>query len=448
MGLLLGALSPSRLLAQAPEPSEDPTSDATEQDTAPAPEASGAATEEPAPGGPAPASEAPSPSAPAAAEPQASFKPGRGLVVTSADGNYELGVVVRSQFLSIVEHGRDIDPRQTFQIRRLRLSSSGHIATPTLKYRMELGFGPREINTLNGVPQTSPLIDMVVDWQRFRDVNVRVGQFKVPLDRQHIMPFFRLHFIDRAITDAEFTFDRDAGVVLRSENLFGLDLLHYDVGIFTGDGRNSFQPSNFGLTYVARVEALPFGFFDDYSQGDFERSDFRLSVGAAYLLIDDAPRDRGILGAAPADGGTTDIQVATADLLVKYRGFTGLAAFFFRDSRRNPGPLVDDAGMPILGPDGAPLQIAPSRDGIGFLAEGGYLLPWWPLELGLRYAILDGARRPLRDALIRQEEFAGAVNYYFARHQLKLGVNYARLALDGDYAGSLGRLNTLLQAAF
>lgn len=403
-----------------------------------------------APGRALPAvSVSPTPAAGAPAVPvSATFSPYRGLVVTSADGAYELGIGMRFQFLSIVEHTRGADVRQAFQVRRARFGSTGHVVSPDLKYRLELAFGPREVNTLAGTPQTSPLLDVVVDWQRLRDLNVRVGQYKVPFDRQRIIPFFKLQFIDRALTDTEFTFDRDVGLDLHSSNLFGLGVLRYNLGVFTGDGRNSFELGNLGLTYVARAELLPFGMFDDYSEGDFEHGGLRASLGFAYLLIDDAPRDRGILGARPADGGTTDIQVATADALVQLRGLSLLSAVFYRNSRRNPGPLVDGDGAPLLGSDGGPLDIAPSRDGIGFLAQGGYLLPFLPLELAARYAVVDGTDARNRDGLARAEEFAGAVNYYFARHHLKLQANFARIAQNGDYGGALSRALLQLQAAF
>jgi hypothetical protein len=362
------------------------------------------------------------------------------VVIGSADGNYELGLGMRFQFLSIVEQVPDAELRQTFQVRRARLGSTGHLVSPFLKYRLELSVGPREVNTRDGVPQTSPLLDVVVDWQRLRDVNVRLGQYKVPFDRQRIIPFFKLQFIDRALTDAEFTFDRDVGVDLHSSDLFGLGAVRYNLGVFTGDGRNSFELGNLGLTYVARVELFPFGLFDDYSEVDFERGGLRASIGAAYLSIRDAPRDRGILGATPADGGTTDMQVATVDLLLKLEGWSILAAAFLREGSRNPGALVDDAG--------APLAVAPSRDGTGLLVQGGYLLPFLPLELAGRYAIVDGTSERGHDGLLRAEEFAAAVNYYFAQHQLKLQANYAMIAQNGDYSGALGRTLVQLQAAF
>lgn len=374
-------------------------------------------------------------------EPHISFKPGRGAVITSGDGNYEFGAHVRLQFLSIVEHSSNTDTIGTFQLRRARLGSTGHIGRPYLKYRLELSFGPREVNPLDGVPQTSPLLDANFDWMRYRDVNVRAGQYKVPLDRQRIIPFFRLQFVDRAITDTEFTFDRDLGLDLHSDDLFGLNLLRYNLGVFTGDGRNSFVLNSSGLTYVARVSLFPFGLFDDYSEGDFERGDLRLSLAGGYLFIQDAPRDRGIFnGAAPADGGTTDLQVATADALLLFRGLSVMSAVFYRKGERNPGSLTDDAGTPI--------PAAPSRDGVGLLAQGGYLLPWFPLEIAARYAVLDGTDVEGRNGLPRSEEFAGALNYYVSRHQLKLQTNYSRIVQNGDYAGSLGRLHVQVQAAF
>ena len=227
---------------------------------------------------------------------------------------------------------------------------------------------------------------------------------------------------------------------LHSEDLFGLNLLRYNLGVFTGDGRNSFLLNDSGLTDMARLSLFPFGLFDDSSEGDFEHGDLQLSLAGAYLLIQDAPRDHGILGGVPADGGTTDLQVATADALLQFRGVSLLSAFFYRKGERNPGSLD--------GADGEAIDAAPSRDGVGFLAQGGYLLPWFPLEVAARYAVVDGSHAEGRDGLPRSEEFAGALNYYVSRHQLKLQANYTRIAQNGDYAGSLGRLHLQLQAAF
>jgi hypothetical protein len=372
------------------------------------------------------------------------FKPGRGLVVTSADGNYELGVGLRAQFLSTIQDASDADPQQSFQVRRARFGSTGHILSPQLKYRIELAVSPRDVNTQRGVPQTSPLFDFFVDLVHLRDASLRIGQYKVPFDRERIISSAKLQFVERAITDAEFTLERDIGMDVHSDNLLGLNLFRYYLGIYPGEGRNSFDLGNFGLLYLARAEVLPFGLFDDYSEGDLERTGFRLSVGAAYASMDDAPRDHGILGAAPADGGTSDMQVATADVMVKFEGFSALSELIWRKSERNPGPLADAA----LDEAGDPIGVTPTRDGLGFLIQGGYVLLPVPLELVLRYAVLDGSNSPNRDALIRMEEFAGGLSYYFSGHPVKLQADYTLLAENGDYEGGIKRARVQLQVGF
>ncbi len=384
----------------------------------------------------------------AATEPKVAFKSGRGLVVTSADGNNELGIGVRVQVLSTIEHASGDETTQGIQLRRARLGSSGHILTRNLKYKLEIAISPRDVNTRDGLPQTSPLFDFYVDYQRFRDFNLRVGQYKVPFDRQRIISSGKLQLVDRAITDAEFTLERDIGLDLHSDDFLGLGLFRYYLGIYPGEGRNAFEQGDFGLFYLARAEIMPFGLFDDYSETDFDRTGPRLSIGAAYALLDDAPRDHGILGAAPADGGTTDIQVATADVMGKAYGLSVLSEFFWRNSRRNPGPLTDAQGAPLLDQDGAPLEVTPSRDGAGLLLQAGYLLPAWPLEIAARYSVLDGTDRPNRDGLTRLEEFAGGLSYYFAEHTVKLQTDFTSLALNGDYSNATSRLRVQLQAGF
>jgi hypothetical protein len=383
-----------------------------------------------------------------AAEPKVTFKSGRGMVVTSAEGSYEFGIGVRGQFLSTVEDSANAAATQSFQLRRARLGSSGYILSRDLKYKLEIAISPRDVNTRNGVPQTSPLFDFYVDYQALRDFSLRIGQYKVPFDRQRIISSGKLQLVDRAITDAEFTLERDIGVDLHSDDFLGLGLFRYYLGIYPGEGRNAFEPGNFGLMYLARGEVMPFGPFDDYSETDFERTGLRVSVGGAYAVIDDAPRDHGILGAVPADGGTSDVKVATADVMLKIFGFSALSEVFWRSSRRNPGPLIDADGSPLLDADGNPLEVTPSRDGTGFLIQGGYLLPILPLEVVARYALVDGSDRPDRDALTRLEEFAGGLGYYFSEHAVKLQADYTQLALNGDYAGATSRVRVQLQVGF
>ena len=72
--------------------------------------------------------------------------------------------------------------------------------------------------------------------------------------------------------NAEFTLDRDLGLDIRSKDLFGLDKLRYYAGVYIGEGRNTSNKTigagDQGLLYIGRVEIMPLGSFDDYSEAD------------------------------------------------------------------------------------------------------------------------------------------------------------------------------------
>ena len=88
--------------------------------------------------------------------------------------------------------------------------------------------------------------------------------------------------------------------------------------------------------YLARFEYLPFGIFKDYSESDFERlSRPGLSIGAAYSYAPNAGGTKVNRNGAPADGGTTDIHSANADMTFKYKGFSAAGEFHYRDGARD-----------------------------------------------------------------------------------------------------------------
>jgi hypothetical protein len=196
--------------------------------------------------------------------------------------------------------------------------------------------------------------------------------------------------------------------------------LGYQAGVFMGDGRNAFELDTLGMLYVARIEVRPLGSFEDGDEPDLERTPRpRFKLAGAYAYHDDAPGDRGVHGNVPADGGTTDIHHATADLLGKWKGLSVQGAFHWRKARRrNPGDAVDELGMPI--------PVAPPLDAIGWLGQIGWLVPKIDLELVGRYS---GVRR-LGDGsgeLAFRDELGGGVGYYFFGHGLKLQLDYFRL---------------------
>ncbi len=141
-------------------------------------------------------------------------------MVKTADDRLSFGVRARAQLRSTFVHVGDSDTSET-QVRTIRLILGGHVLSPDIRYTVQLAFGGNDFETGN----SSPIFDAYVDYTRFRDLNIRVGQFFVPFDRARSVREFALQFVDRQIAVRELNLDRDVGVMLSSSNLFGLQEL-------------------------------------------------------------------------------------------------------------------------------------------------------------------------------------------------------------------------------
>jgi phosphate-selective porin OprO and OprP len=172
---------------------------------------------EPVPPPQQPAPSAPPEKAPASPPPSVTAEPGRGIVVKTADNRYSFGVRARLQLRSTFVHFGDSDTSET-NIRTLRLFLSGNVLSPDIRYTVQLAFGGNDFET----GSSSPIFDAFVDYTRFRDLNIRVGQFFVPFDRARTIREFALQLVDRQLAVRELSLDRDVGVMLSSSNLFGL----------------------------------------------------------------------------------------------------------------------------------------------------------------------------------------------------------------------------------
>jgi len=440
---LMQAAPASRQLVDAP-------------DAVPTPERPQVATEPPAAVAPAPEgppAEAPSRKAAVKVE-KFKFKPGKGFEFATKDGKYALTIRARLQVRYDLEHpnvpGQPIE--HVIQIRRARLQLAGNVFGKHNRYYIQFGFSPRDM--LGGLPDDSPGIrynpvrDARLEFTYLRDFTIWVGQTKVPFSRQRLISSGNQQFVDRSSVNEEFNLDRDIGLQVRSDDIGGIGRLKYALGVFMGDGRNAYQLTHTGALYVGRVTVMPLGKFEDESEGDLERlKKPGLSLAAAYAYHDDAPGDRGVHGARPADGGTTDIHHATADLMFKWRGLSIESAFHYRKARRrNPGGAVDDMGLPIA--------VAVPRDGVGFFTQVGYLIPPADVEFVTRWSFVRNIFG-VRSSLVDRDELGGGVNYYVAAHNFKISFDYFRVwdALLGPtvreaMARGDDRFRLLVQLAF
>ena len=369
------------------------------------------------------------------------FVPGKGLEFKSKDGRFALAMSLRFGFLYSYKHeesGDAPDTRQhNFEIRRFRTVFSGNLFGAKNKYFLQLALAPREMDVRDGVVHGSPVYDAYMQFEQLRDLTLRVGQYRVMYTRERNIADVNPLLIDRSLANSEFNVDRDIGLDIRSEDLGGIKKLRYYAGIFLGEGRDHNKFTDSGMMYVGRFDVLPLGLFDDYEASDVWRlQKLRVSFGIAYAYNDRAKKDKGVLGTPPADGGTTSYQNATADLMVKYRGWSLEAGYMWRQGKRQPGSAVDENGVPI--------GVVAARNGHGWLAQTAFLIPRTRLEPALRYS---GHRGLGVTSMPDRDELGVGLNYYFFGHNLKLQADYFRSIMPGmpGMGGDLLRIQ--IQAA-
>jgi phosphate-selective porin OprO/OprP len=426
--------------------------------------------EEPPPEEPAPEDDPPAGPDAAVADPEAApanpktdptpisatrFVPGKGFELASKDGRFSLLIRARIQARYELLHP-NLDGENTehsFSIRRMRLQFQGNVFGKHNRYYIQLGISDPDMSRgmladEDGEIRRNPIRDARIEFDYLRDLTVWVGQMKVPFSRQRVVSSGNLNMVDRSLINEEFQLDRDLGIQLLSKDIGGKGWFAYNAGVFMGEGRNQWEPRDFGMLYVARFEITPMGKFEDYSEGDVERTETpKLSLGVAYAFNDDARGVHGTWDVRFADQGTADFHNVGADAMFKWMGLSFQTAFHWRRVvDRESGGALDEMGMPV------PLELGQS--GLGWFGQLGYLVPKIDLEVVARYALV---RNVFGDAsaLGFRDEAGGGINYYFAGHNLKLQLDYFRMwgleegpAYDDALQRGTDRIRLQLQLAF
>ena len=371
------------------------------------------------------------------------YKPGTGLTINSKDGRFGNALRLRAQF-RYEGHGPDGAPYDhVFMIRRARIQWKGHSFGKTNKFKVEFAFSPRDLSFKpgEGVGQI-PILSWYLDLGKNKNFKVKMGQYKVPFNKQRVISSGNLQLVDRAIGNGEFNVDRDTGIEIHSKDLFGMGMFQYNLGVFMNRGRNMTDKAHRiepHMMYLARFEVMPFGKFKNFSEGDLKRlAKPRLAVGAAFGYLDDAIKDRGILGKAPKDGGTTDITTATADVLFKMSGFSFFSELYWRKGDRTVGDALDDKGVAIAE--------SAARDGMGYFAQAGYVFGDAPYEVAARFGQVMGADD--KSALSDKNEVGAAVSWYPGGHAWKIQADWYNEWGDSGFDKGNKRFRIQMQAAY
>ncbi len=335
---------------------------------------------------------------------------GEGVTIRNADDTLSLNIRGRIQGrATLTEQDEDGQaPVTGMVIRRLRIVFQGNATGPQLTYYIQLAFSNQDMES----DLRSPLRDAYFTWQIARDAKLRVGQMKVPFDRQRLNSSSALQMADRSMVVAELNLDRDVGVQLFSEDLLGLDgKLGYAFGIFGGDGRNRLAEV-FGLLYAARLELRPMGSFEDDVEADIKREPTpKLAVGLAFAYNQNTNRPRSTTELPYEDARFSYVH-AGADAIFKWRGFSAQAEALLRRADRN-----ERTGAV----DGEPEQFY-SRSAWGAFVQAGQMLTE-NAEICARYGYLE----PLTGTdpeLTRAHELGPGASYYLREHNLKVQADY------------------------
>lgn len=353
------------------------------------------------------------------------FEPTRGLSVATGDGSSAMRIWSRFQTRLTVDAPRDDGERTqtSAEIRRASLFIDGHLLNADNYFFLQAIFTPRELAgecVAAGDPGScripvthTPLFDAFMSFNQVRDASVRVGLFKPFYSRQFIAPWGGMAFVDRSVADGELRIERDIGVDIFSQNLFGLGQLRYHAGIFGGHGRDNFRPQGASPLLTGRLEWMPTGVFTHDPEGDLrtDTSHVMVAIGLAGAHQFSALRDAGTSGTAPADGGTTDLSWATADAVICWGGISAEGAWYVRTSERH---APDGGADPTVGLD-------PGRDANGWYAQVTAPTGLRNTQIGAR----TGALNALSNSAVNDRREAGAaVSHYFLGHDLKLQADY------------------------
>jgi phosphate-selective porin OprO and OprP len=341
----------------------------------------------------------------------------KGFFLKSDDGKFSMRFRLRTQLQFSVNDTTDELVATAFNVRRLRFVWDGNAFRPWFYYYLQLS------GDNNGNIQ---LLDAFFDAAYNTKIFPRVGQYKIPFNRERLTSSSSLQLVERSIVNEEFDYDRDRGATI-----YGLlgNMITYGGGVFNGDGGNGTSVDS-NLLYAGRIQFNPccgklqygtdsgFPIRGDYKiDPNFGGREPIIAIGAAVatipgLNIDRETPDRNIdtrfeeLGIASGD-----VTSITADVNFKYRIFSLEGEYDGRWMDPDQGGLgrIYDQGFRIQG--------------------GIFLLPHY-IEVAGRWAYIDfdyvASLNADEDLRTKQWQATPGVNLYLSGdHRWKIQLDYS-----------------------
>ena len=300
-----------------------------------------------------------------------------------------------------------------FLIRRARLKFDGFAYSPRLEYKLELGLSNRDIAGASVFTNEAPryILDATVKWNFYENFVFWAGQAKLPGNRERVISSGDLQLVDRSLLNNRFNIDRDIGFQLHHTTSLGGTWLLKEIFAFSqGEGRNVVTGNLGGFQYTGRIEILPFGAFEDYSEAALERyATPKLSLGFTYDFNNNAVRTRSNMGAymiTESGFHQTDITTVFADFIYKYKNMSILGEYALRDAKV---PIaIEEDGTPT----GAVVNVGNSLNlQLGYLFADDY-------EIVARFTKVD--EDIVGSLFSNEKEYTLGLSKYIANHKLKV----------------------------
>ena len=345
----------------------------------------------------------------------------KGAVIKTVDNNYSLKLNARFQGLFLYTDLYSGQTQSTFMVRRARILASGNAFAPWLKFGTQI--------TLEG--DSAFMRDAFIEASRYEKMTARVGQYKVPFDREFLDGGFNLQLINRSIASAEYSLQRDVGLRFSGKKI--LDHFDYQVGVFNGSGIN-WRNLDDDYMYVGRLVWSPFKPYP-YSQSAVDNpSDpvLSLAFAGAYMPgLDPEERGRlaGRLGNTSIVPVESDVSQWTLDFAYKYQNLSVTSGYHYRN--------IDPKELTPYG----------EQDSWGFYIQSGYFIVPERFEVAGRFAFID-PDNPVTISDNKKSEYTLGVNYYLNGHNVKTGLNYSFFSFDkqaGDEDEHLFTTSVILQ---
>ena len=331
-----------------------------------------------------------------------------GLYFKNDSGSFTTHVDIRAQvrFTNInYDTGHSNEDPDELKFNRARLKLGGKLGADWLKYYTEYDF-------VNAV-----FLDMWVAPKVNESLHFRIGQYKVPYNRERFDSSGKQQFAERSIVNSTFTLDRQTGITAMGR-LFKEELLdsNYYAGIFLGDGRGaSLDGSSPSMAFV-RWQFNLFQRVLPFSRSDIERHE-KPSASLAFATARyEGPYTKFSTTSTGALSGLSvgiDDQYTVNQFMIElafmYQGFSMQSEYHFKN--------IDDG-----------LYNTESKLN-GFYFDIGYfpseiinLIPK-ELEVIARYARVNPDDIT---AKLDEKEIAFGANWFFYGHRNKLTLDVTR----------------------